>query len=290
MKTAKKWMRRALFVGLALPCLGVFGLSLYMQGVGDLRTEYVKQESTSAAAQKRGRTLLEQSSAEIGGLERWRELKEMPVEITFVHDWHDGFLRRFFMPIEFSGQKLLLALRPGELDARLTFLDGDWEGTSWGISEGRTYRADADGAVAWEPDETVDFNLKSYRFFFFLPFLLAEAELISYAGERTLRGKTYDLVFATWGSWEPQRNVDQYLLWICRDSSRIDFVQSTVREKFPRSIVTLALDDYRVVQGVKLAFSMKLVQDMEVVDAGMHHVKVVGIERADGISEPPRQQ
>ncbi|MEM8882538.1 MAG: hypothetical protein AAGD14_00545 [Planctomycetota bacterium] len=284
----KRW-KWAVVVLLGLCGSGVLGGYLYMQGLGDARTEYAKAHGASPEAQRKGRDLLARATDRMGGRERWKELREQPIRVSFRHDWDHPLLRMFFMPIEFSGQQLSLTLRPGSLDVRLQFLDGNWKGTAWGIREGETYRVDAADAVTWEPDDTIAFQLLGYRYFFFLTFLLSEAELITDAGERELHGETYDLVYATWGQWEPHEAADQYLIWINRETSMVDFVQSTVREMVPRSIVSLALSGYREALGVRLPFRLRVLEDMDRPETSMHQMTIDSIgQAAPDAFGPPR--
>ena len=184
------------------------------------------------------------------------------------------------MPLEFSGQKATLLLRPGHMDVRLEFLDGERAGTAWGLRGGESYQVDASGSVTWEDDETAAFHLRGYRYFFFVTFLLSEAERITSAGTQVLDGRTYDLVYATWGRWEPHLEADQYHLWIERESLRVDFVQSTVREMVPRSIVSLSLADYRSVLGVQFPFRLTVLEDLEDSGDGMHRMNVLEVRQA----------
>ena len=73
----------------------------------------------------------------------------------------------------------------------------------------------------------------------------------------------------------------------------VDFVQSTVREKVPRSIVALSLSDYREVLGIQFPFSLKILEDIESIEgAGMHHMKVSAVESAtveDANLLPPQE-
>lgn len=266
--------------------LGLFGIIVfmaftlfhYMEGVGDLRTKYAKTKGPSVAAQKKGRILLQECISAMGGVEHWKRIKKQTIKITFQHDWDSFFLRTFFMPLEFSGQRLSLLLKPGEASAHLTFLTGKWKNKRWGIHKKKTYEKLPDGTLIVKPNKTITFNVLSYRFFFFLPFYLSEAKLVTYAGTRKLHGSHYNLIYITWGKWTPQRNVDQYLLWINQKTKRVDFVQSTVRDKFARSITTATLRNYQTVLGVKLPFSIKILQDIRVVDNGMHHMKLMKVE------------
>ena len=275
----KRW-KIIVLSALGVPSLGVAGLYAYMQGLGDLRTDFVRAEGQTAEAQEKGRSLLGQVLAGPTGEGDWVAFRERPVELTFRHTWDQAFLRTFFMPLEFSGQELSLLARPGSLDTRLTFLDGDWAGSARGMQGDGVYERSADGVVDWTQDSATRFQLQGYRYFFFLPFLLSEAELITFAGTQQLHGTTYDLVYVTWGRWEPHRGADQYLLWIDRATTRVDFVQSTVREMFARSVVGLALDDHREVLGIELPFSLVVLNDIADLDSVLHHIDVQGVEDA----------
>ena len=281
--------KKILLVLLGMIVLSILALRFYMQGLGDLRTHYAKTKGSSLSAQQKGRALLEQSIEKIGGVANWKKLREQTVKITFRHDWHSFLLKTFFMPLEFSGQKLSLLLRPGYTSAHLTFLTGRWKNKMWGIHKQRTYQKSASGKLSLEQDKTIQFNVPSYRFFFFMHFYLSEAKLVTYAGTKSLHGNTYDLIYVTWGKWAPQQKVDQYLIWINRKSKMADFVQSTVRDMFARSIVTCSLGNYQAVLGVKLPFSFKVLQDINVVDKGMHHMELLKVEQMkSGALKPPK--
>ena len=253
-----------------------------MQGLGDLRTEYVKKQGTSASAQEKGRALLLKSIEELGGIKRWKQLRERAIKVTFRHHWYNTMLRTFFMPLEFSGQELELLVRPKQSNVRLTFLDGKWKGTSWGIQQWVTYQVDAKGKLTWKQDKTIKFHLPSFQYFFFTPFYLAEAPLVTYEGERELHGNTYDLIYATWGKWTPQEEVDQYMMWINRKTLLVDFVQSTVRDMFKRSIVTLYLSKHESVFGVKVPFRQSVLQDIHNLKVIMHGITLSKVEQAKG--------
>ncbi|MEM9555293.1 MAG: hypothetical protein AAGC60_13640 [Acidobacteriota bacterium] len=68
------------------------------------------------------------------------------------------------------------------------------------------------------------------------------------------------------------------MLWIHRETALVDFVQSTVSEMMPRSIAALSLTDYREVLGIRLPFSLEILEDIEVLDAGMHPMRIQSVE------------
>lgn len=261
--------------------LGGIGIYMYLQVPADLRTDYAKKEGESAIAQQKGRTLLEQSLKKFDPLSSWQELRMKNVQVTFQHFWYHDMLKKFIAPVEKSGQKVSLRLKPAHENVRLTFLDGQRKGTSWGIQDGKAYKVDDTGTLTWNSDWITEFNLPSYRYFLFLPFYLSEAELITYAGVKELRSKTYDLVYATWGKWIPHKNADQYLIWINRETMMIDYVQGTVRAVVGRSITALSLSNYREVLGMRIPFSLKAMADINIVDEGMHHMKLTKVEQVE---------
>ena len=272
-----------LSVSLAVIALCAIGISFYsyMQQLSDLRTEYARARGDTIEAQRKGRRLLQDSLASMDPDSRWKKVRARPVKIVLRHYWYHALLKAFVMPVERSGQTIALRFRPAFNNIQLTFMDGKRKDLSWGIRDQKTYRIDRDGKTLWEPDSAIEFHLPSYRFFLFLPFHLSEAELITYAGTKDIRGERYDLVYATWGKWSPQSDVDQYLVWIRRDTGRIDFVQSTVREVFNRSVVTLQLSDYKNAMGMSVPHSLRAHDDHPSSGHGMHLMKVIEMQTED---------
>ena len=262
--------------------LSGIGIYMYLQVPADLRTAYAKKEGESTIAQQKGRTLLEQSLKTIDPMSQWQELRKQNIQVTLQHFWYHELLKKFVAPVEKSGQKVSFLLKPdNDKNLRLTFLDGQRKGTSWGIQDYKAYKIDKDGIVTWKSDWTTEFNLPSYRFFIFLTFLLSEAELITYAGTEELRGNSYDLVLATWEKWTPHKNADQYLIWINRETKMVEYVQGTVRAIVGRSITTLSLSDYQETLGMKIPFSIKAMPDINIPDEVMHQMKLIKVEQTE---------
>ncbi len=275
----KKWKKNVLAILSIIVIVGVC-IFIYLQMPVDLRTDYAKREGKSDAAQQKGKKLFEQGLKKLDPMLKWQEIRDQKIQISFQHFWHLKMLPMFLTPIEKSGQKVSLHLKPAdEKNIRLAYLDGQREGISWGIQDSKGYIIDKKGKHVWKNDSRIEFNLPSYRFFFFIPFLLSEAELITYAGEKKLQNHTYDLVYATWGKWTPHKNADQYLVWVNQKTMMIDFVQFTVRGFMGRANATLHLSDYRDALGIKLPFSLRVIGDINNIDKGMHHMKFNSVEK-----------
>jgi len=88
---------------------------------------------------------------------------------------------------------------------------------------------------------------------------LKNAPIISYAGEKEMRGKKYDLVFCTWNTSEPHQEADQYIAWINKETGLMDFTQYTIRENYLKVPGGKSLcggvefSDFKNIEGVLIA-------------------------------------
>lgn len=232
---------------------------LMLNRLSDLRTPLIKKEVT-AAMEAKGRSLLQQSMKALGGEEAWKKLKQQTLRVTMKDTWVLTFMTKLFIPKNLSGEKLALTFRPNRTNSRLQFRSGPRKGNAWGIQNGMTYTVNRSQALDWKSNKDIKFFLPTYQYFALMPFYLSEAQKIAYAGEAKLKNKTYDLVFATWKDYKPQRSMDQYLIWVEQKSKRIHYVQFTVREKLASIKATAKLLNYKKVQGLWLPHRLDVQQ------------------------------
>ncbi len=116
-------------------------------------------------------------------------------------------------------------------NGRVTFLDGDQRLAGWGIQNWVTYKNDPDGTVAFGEDETIRFWVPTMIYFLEIPARIHEADVVAHAGQVERDGRTYDLVYATWSSPEPQKDIDQYVLWIDSQTHHLKYLHYTVRDQ-----------------------------------------------------------
>lgn len=144
-------------------------------------------------------------------------------------------------------------------DSQVRFLSGKRKGDKVGIQSWKYYEFEGDSAVfAKKNNKKMVFALTATHYFMELVGRLKNAELITYAGEKKFNGKTFDLVFVTWGSLKRHKKDDQYLLWVNKESGLMEFCEYTVRDiSFPSSLFTacIAFSNFREVQGVKIPFN-----------------------------------
>ena len=237
----------ALLVAIVLPTL--VGCSM-----ADVRTAPLRDAAPESELIDKGRSLL-QRVADTHGLAIWRTYTTQEVIMT------DAWQAASWWPE--SEQKISLKTLPGTFTGKVTFLEGSSAGTEWGIQSWRAYRRDPTGRLSFEPAQeeptAQTFYLPSLQYFNELPFRLLKATHIAYAGEREYRGKIYDLIFASWGSFEPNPDHDQYLLWIDRSTMLVAMCQYTLRDAAPAFTGTIHFEDYRDLNGVQFPFKQTVI-------------------------------
>ncbi len=239
---------------------GVLGASLLILttagcGLSDIRTERVKAGLTEADA-ARGRTILKAAMEKSGGITAWKA--HGTAEATLRDDW-SMLMRPFFSPWPENKAPIRFQFLLGTNASRLEFLDGSRQGEIWGIQNWATYEQRPGEEIRFEKNADAQFFLPTYQWFFEAPFRLPYAEIVSYAGEGSAAGRVYDLVFATWNTPEPQEKIDQYLVWVNRETGLIDYLQYTVRDMMGFITGNMQFTDYRDVQGINVAFTQTVV-------------------------------
>lgn len=228
---------------LFLLCLGGGVVVLYfLYTTVDIRPDYVKHGLQQSDYEK-GKLLITAMENAYGGYEQWMSY-EKAVFIQ-VADWYG---RKSISGWDVVPQRFELAAEMGKDYGALLLVDGPNTGTRWGIDEnGGTYTIPRNQAK-----EMVDFNryhdkylFKNYWFQF--PFRIREADFVAYAGEENIQGKTYDLVYATWGSEEANDTYDQYVLYLNQENHHLEWLYFTVRDKAAGAQLSAKFDDFKYV-------------------------------------------
>lgn len=240
---------RSLFVIGLLVTLAVLSSGCTM---ADLRPELLQREGLTEETARRGRALL-QRAAETHGLVAWRTHRTL--SITATDRWDGSWIGSMAGWWPQTNQRFRMQTALGTFTSRVELLDGPAAGEVWGVQAWQGYRqTSASAGAVSSADDVLTFYLPTLHYFTELPFRLLNADVVAFAGTRTHREHTYDLVLVTWNRLAPQRDVDQYLLWIGRDSGRIEMCRYTLRDAYDWAAGTIHYDDYRAVQGVQIPF------------------------------------
>lgn len=216
----------------------------------DLRTDALKENGLTESAAERGRELL-QEVARTHGLDAWREHATLQYEAVDHFAW--GWLSQEWWPA--NPQRFRARTVLGTFTSRVRLLDGPQRGTTWGIQQWQAYAQSAPNEPIRRSESTaIEFYLPTLHYFTELPFRLLRADVVVYAGTRSLNGQPYDLVLVTWDQLAPSLEHDQYLLWIDRETKRLEICRYTLRDAYDWATGTIFFDDYRTVQGVSVPF------------------------------------
>lgn len=172
-------------------------------------------------------------------------------------------------------------------DSQIEFLDGNTKGLVAGIQSWKYY--EMEGGVAnfnIKENERYIFGMTAFHYFTELIDRLKDAEFIRYAGEKKFNGKEYSLVYATWKSLKKNKEVDQYVLYLNKETKMLDYVTFTVRDnylKMPGASMfygSMQFSDYREIDGFKFPFlqTVYLNKPKKNEKKFMHQLKVESFE------------
>ncbi|MEO1447903.1 MAG: hypothetical protein AAFV07_00150 [Bacteroidota bacterium] len=152
-----------------------------------------------------------------------------------VTDHWPGFMGKLARLWPEPETDLLVQYNFNTFDGRACFRSGSREGDVIGVQSWAYYEQVAGDSLARNRDtgeeaNSLEFGLVVLHYFLELPYRLRRAPIRRYYGERTLRGQTYDLVFATWKQEAPTPDFDQYILWINRETHLVDYCLYTLRD------------------------------------------------------------
>lgn len=189
-----------------------------------------------------------------GGLEQYRTL--MATRVEYTDAWASSIMRRVGSPWN-EGERLRLTFANGTDNSRLDFLTGPRAGRSWGIQHWQTYEVQG-GQRIFRESKDIKFWLPTVEYFLEMPFRIGEAGIVAHVGQRTLAQHTYDVIYVTWGRAEPQRHVDQYVLWVRRADMVLEFAEYTVRDIAPFMVGCIHYEDLRQVSGITIPHRLTL--------------------------------
>jgi len=232
----------------------------------DLRTKTVKRDFN----EMKGRQLL----VEMGkahGIENWQKIS------TYSVDFEEEFFGKLgerSSPYPETKTKLRLDYVPNTFNGRMTQKSGKISG----IQSWKTYHFSSNDDVVFEKDEDAYFWLPTYQYFIEFPLRIQNANAIAYAGEKEIDGVICDGILASWNKTKPQRKIDQYLIWIKRDTKQIFKLEYTIREVFTFIKGAAYFKDYKSYDGLLLPSSFPVESNL-VKEGLLHEMRILNFER-----------
>ena len=227
----------------------IIGVIWFIRTPVDLRPAYLKNKIVEKDFAK-GEVLLKEMQGAYGGKENW--LAHKTGTYSQIADWYDnklGIAGWDELPQQFQMTSFL-----GTDNSEFTLLNGSNKGQVWGVQDWKSYQK-KDGQKEFIPNEKYHHKLIYKNYWFQFPFRINEAPIIAYAGEGTVDGETYDLLYATWGSEAPNRQYDQYILYLDKETKMVEWLNFTLREKVNFLQITAQFTDFKTIAGITLPFS-----------------------------------
>lgn len=209
---------------LLLLCLVMMSCQACMS---DIRTDLVKKDGTAMTNLDKGKALLK-NIHEGQSATAWSDIEVYEV---MLQDEFFGIMGSFAKPFPEKKISMQAFYAPNSYDGKLTFNNGKLKGKTWGIQSWKTYTQEAGNQAIFNKNKKITFWLPTYQYFIELPARIQNANVISYAGEQAFNGNDYDLVYATWKTQEPQKDIDQYMVWINKKTHTVDLVEFTIRDQ-----------------------------------------------------------
>jgi len=216
----------------------------------DIRPDHISV-GISDSDYVRGKTLMAEMQSAYGGKDHW--LAHKAGSFAQVADWYEdklGLSGWDVMP-----QELQITSTLGTENCELKLLNGPNTAKSWDNTDSNHYETSATGDRAIAEDDKFKLKLDFKNYWFQFPFRIGEAPIVAYAGESTVKGESYDLLYATWGDESANRDYDQYILYLDKETRLVEWLHFTIRDKLKAIHSTAHFTDFRTISGVIAPFN-----------------------------------
>jgi len=230
------------------------------------------KDSPSNLQENLARTVL-QAMGEAHGISNWEKIDTY--SINFSDDWY-GFVGKNAHPYKESNVKMKMDYVHGTYDGRMRFIDGKKKGEIWGLQSWHAYKV-IDDEMTFKRDKNIEFFLPTYQYFIELPLRIQEATALSYVGSREVEGKSCEGVLASWNTLDPQKEIDQYLLWIDKETKMLVKVEYTIRDAYKFVSGSTLYQNYKDFNGLKLAMDMPVMSNLVKKDF-LHRMRILEFE------------
>ncbi|GLR20079.1 hypothetical protein GCM10007940_46950 [Portibacter lacus] len=202
---------------------------LFSSCLTDLRTKSLRSpELYTPEMHEQGVEILKRY-AKVSGEDKWKTINSYQI---YFNDDFFGLMGGLAQPFKNKRNKFKLNYYTQENAGTLEFLNGKKEGQVWGYNEGSSYIKETINAKPIDKDKKgIKFWLPTYQYFIEFPFRISNADIIYFVGEDKYGLNVYDKVLVSWKQAAPQRKIDQYLLWLNKDTGLVDILQYTIRDQ-----------------------------------------------------------
>lgn len=232
-----------------------------------------------------GQSTIENVINKAGGLVEWRNIGIVSFKIT--DEW---FTKTYLTGSPWREKKLEAIIDWAPINQANTRLINENTKVNYGVQSGRTYTIDGD-AVKQTNKELQDFYISTVRYLIEMPFRAYDAEVKKFVGEVQINGKQYYQVFYSWGGTKPDKEVDQFILYINNVTAEVEYATFTVRGSSKKSYTSVRFsqfntyDRFRIPNKIDFYFNQKLPGEKISRTITIKHGSV-GVSRKKGYLTP----
>jgi hypothetical protein len=243
-------------------CVFLLAVLICFSGCSDIRTNLVKKEVN----RYKGVQLL-RKMGEAHQISTWDSVATYSV---YFQEHFYGKIGQMANPFPDEITKMELDYIPGTFNGRITFLSGEWQSQVWGVSEGATYeKVTLLDSTEFVKNKDAAFWVPTYQYFIEFPARIQEATAVGYAGQKEVNQQICEGIMVSWGTLEPQRKVDQYLIWVNQTTHQIVKIEYTIRELNSLLKGAVYFKDYATINGLLIPTRMPV--ESNLVRNGMLH-------------------
>jgi hypothetical protein len=244
----------------------------YFLGTVDLRTEVAKNEPNEQLAKA-----LLQEMGNAHGISNWKNIDTYSAKFEDVFFGSLGSNSHAYAE---DSVQFLLKYIPKTYDGKLEFLSGKKTGVSWGIQSWKSYISTPAKNNKFVNNSDIIFWLPTYQYFIEFPLRIQNANAFAYAGEAEIDGKTCEGIIASWNTTEPQREIDQYLIWLDKKTKRIVKLEYTIREMYIFLTGAAYFHNYKNYDGILLPSSMPVESNL-LEEGFLHEMRILDFSKND---------
>jgi len=251
--------------------LGVFGVGIFM--LISCKTVDLSSPQAYEDSGKKGQTILK-AAMQAHGADQWDEIGKY--EVT-LEDEFFGTVGKIANPHKVNPVPVALTLKPRKFEGLMKFRDKQIKYQAWGVENGQGYAINWEGEKIAKREDDALFWIPTYQYFIEFPARILEADVFRYIGTDTIEGKVCDQVFVSWGKIEPQKEFDQYLVWVDQETHLIQKIEYTVREAGSFISGYVLLQELKDFGGIKIPTRMPVGSSMLKEGKYMHEMRIEGI-------------
>lgn len=260
-------MNKSIKLGIGIVLILIFGYGCAnFFKLSDLRTEVAKANTDEEKA-----IALLREMAEAHQIKNWDTI---PTYTAQFSDAFFGFLGKSAHPFKEDSVQMELNYISNTFDGSLKFNTGEQKGEIWGIQSWQTYTKSDNGSPSFEKNKDSFFWLPTYQYFIEFPRRIQKATALNYAGEQIIDGIPCEGILASWNQTSPQKEIDQYLIWLNKETKRIHKLEYTIREEYKFLTGAAYFLEYKTFDGIVLPTYMPVESNL-VKKGFMHKMRIL---------------